>query len=123
MGDDHPSLIRREIHAARRLARLFGLERGGRVRRWPPAAAQRLAERRGRLIDELIELEARRRSFEPWTPTELDLAMGRLRREIERSEQTCRALLAELGAELAGRGEAPPSGVRGDAAGRLLGRG
>ena len=81
-----------------------------------------MIDRRGRLIDELVRLEERRRSLEPWSTTELDLAMGSLAREVARTEQYCLERLAELGEELERRrGIGTATGLRDGADGRLLG--
>jgi hypothetical protein len=124
MIDDATVLMRREHRAARRLARLFRIERSGRLARRPVETARRLVERRGLLVDELLRMEERRRSLAPWTPTELDLAMGALAKEVDRTEQCCLELLAELGAELERRrGGVMATGLRDGATGRLLGHG
>lgn len=74
------------------------------------------------MINELAHLDAKRLSLAPWTTADLDLAVGGLAREVERSEQRCRELLAEIGAELARRrGHGTATGLRNGADGRLLG--
>jgi hypothetical protein len=124
MIDPQTELMRREIAIARRLARLFRIERSGHLRRRPVETARRLIDRRGRLIDELTRLEERRRSLAPWVPDELNLTMGALAGEIERGEQRCLEFLAEIGARLSQlRGEGAATGLRDGADGRLLGRG
>ena len=125
MADTAEALAQQEQRLARRLARLFRFERTGRFRRWPNEVTGRLVGRRGELIDELMRLERRRRSFEPWNLGELDTAMGVLSREVEFGEQRCLERLAELGAELdRRRGIGAATGLRGDGgAGQLLGRG
>jgi len=81
-------------------------------------------ERRGRLVDELADLDARRRSLAPWTTVELDLAIGALAREVGRAEQWCVERLAEIRAELARRrGAGTATGLRDSVDGQLLGRG
>jgi hypothetical protein len=123
MTVDAMTLTRQEVRAARRLARLFRIERSGRLNRHPREAVRRLAERRGLLIDELARLDQRRRSLAPRSLMELDLAMGELTREVGHAEQVCLALLAGLRDELDRlRGEGNPSGLRDGAAGKLLGR-
>jgi hypothetical protein len=109
---------------ARRVARLFRLERSGHLRRQPVEIARRLIDRRGRLIEELAQLEEKRRSFAPWVPAELGLTMGALAREVECGEQRCLEFVAEIGARLSQlRGEGAATGLRDGADGRLLGRG
>ena len=88
MADLATDLARREGRAARRLARLFRIERHGGLARWPPETARRLIARRGLLVDELIALEVRRRSFAPWVPTELELAIEILAREVARDRKS-----------------------------------
>lgn len=124
MPIDEAMTTQREIRVARRLVRLFRIERSGGFARRSNATVQQLLERRGVLIDELLRLEAKRRSFTAWTPAELDLAMVALKLEADRAERSCQALFARLGAEL-GRlhGASEPTGLRDGAGGQLLGRG
>lgn len=123
MIDEATVLLRREYRMARRLARLFRIERTGGLARRPGEVARRFIERRGRVVDDLVRLDARRLSLGPWTSTELDNAIGALAREVDRAEQRCRELLAELGAELERRrGLGTATGLR-DGGGRLLGNG
>ncbi|HWD58906.1 MAG TPA: hypothetical protein VG308_11535 [Stellaceae bacterium] len=123
-SDDTTRLMTREYRAARRLARLFRIERAGGLARRPPEIAKRLVARRGRLVDELARLEAQRRALAPWTIVELDLAMGALAREVDSAERWCLGRLAELGDELARRrGAGGTTGLRDGAAGQLLGHG
>lgn len=122
MIDDATVVIRQEYRTARRLARLFRIERSGGFARLPPELTQRLAKRRGEVIDELIRLDAKRMSLAPWATADLDIAMGALAREVDRAEQRCRELLAELGAELERRrGLGRATGLRDGVDGRLLG--
>ena len=124
MIDDGTALLKREYRAARRLARLFRIERSGRFERWPSDTVWRLMNRRRMLIDELLRLDAGRRSLEPWSSVELELAMGTLAREVDRTEQHCLERLAELGAELERRrGVGTATGLRDVVDGRLLGSG
>lgn len=122
MIDDATALLRQEYRTARRLARLFRIERAGGFARRPPEMVRRLIERRADVIGELARLDAKRLSFAPWATADLDVAMGALGREIERSQQRCRELLAELGAELERRrGLGTATGLRDGTGGRLLG--
>lgn len=124
MVDLGTELMRKELLVARRLARLFRLERSGRIWRWPEETVRRLIARRGCLIEELARLEGRRRSLAPWILDELDLTMGALAREVEQGERRCLEFLAEIGARLSGlRGEGTATGLRDGAGGQLLGRG
>jgi hypothetical protein len=124
MTDEATALIRREYRIARRLARLFRIERSGGFAHRPADVARQLLQRRGAVVAELMRLDAKRRSLAPWTAADLDIAMGALAREVDRAEQRCRELLAELGAELERRrGLGTATGLRDGAAGRLLGSG
>src|SRR5258708_5058035 len=123
MIDPGTELLHREILLARRLVRLFRIERSGHLRRRPAETAHRLIDRRGRLIEELAQLEERRRSLAPWVPGELGLTMGALAQEVERGEQRCLEFLAEIGARLSRlRGGGTATGLRDGSDGRLLGR-
>jgi hypothetical protein len=122
--DEEGELMQREIRTARRLVQLFRAERSGRFARRPAETARRLIDRRGHLVDELLRIDARRRSVARETPSELELEMGALAVEVGRAEQCCLDLLTRLDAELRRvRGEGPTTGLRDGAAGRLLGRG
>jgi len=124
MSDRGAELMRKEIQVARHLARLFRLERSGHWRRRSAETVRRLIDRRGRLIDELAQLDERRRSLAPWVVDELDLTMGTLAREVEQGEQRCLEFLAEIGARLSRlRGEGTATGLRNGTDGQLLGRG
>jgi hypothetical protein len=124
MIDDATALLRREYRTARRLARLFRVERSGRFARLPAETVDRLIERRGVLIGELAAIDAKRLSLAPWATPDLDIAMGVLAREVDCAEQRCREVIAELGAELERRrGMGTATGLRDGADGRLLGSG
>jgi hypothetical protein len=124
MTEDGSALIRQEYRVARRLARLFRIERSGRLERWPSAVVWRLMDRRSRLIDELVRLEERRRSTAPPARAALDHPMGALAREVSRAEQHCLERVAVLGAELdRRRGRGTATGLRDAVEGQLLGRG
>lgn len=83
-----------------------------------------MVDRRAQLIDELVRLEECRRSLEPWTLPELDVAMGTLAREVNSTEQYCLERLAEIGDELRRRrGIGSRTGLRDGMSGQLLGRG
>lgn len=110
--------------ATRRLARLFRLERLGRLERCPAAMARRLIERRAALIDAVIAgAEYRRRADAAAAhPPALIDALDELALEVGRCRPAAERRLRELTDELSlRRGEAPPSGLRGGAGGRLLG--
>lgn len=108
---------------ARRLGRLFRIERrGGFERR--PLAVHCLVERRGALVNRLIALAdgapaagaLRSRAVEE-ALAELDREVGRLQPE---AEQRAKRLAAELRLR---RGGGVPTGLRDGAGGRLLGEG
>jgi hypothetical protein len=113
-----------EGRIARRLARLFRIERLGGFERRSPATASRLVERRGALIAQLIALDDRRGSvFAPRTGA-LDEALRALAREVERGRDSAVARADRAMAELQlRRGGWLQRGIRGGARGRLLGRG
>lgn len=124
MTDDATALLKREYRAARRLARLFRIERSGALARRPAEIERRMIERRGDLIGELARLDVKRRSLASKPSRDLDIAMGALAREVDRAEQRCREVIAELGAELwRRRGMGTATGLRDRADGRLLGSG
>jgi hypothetical protein len=124
MADDGIALMEREYRAARRLARLFRIERSDRFERWPNKIIRRLLDRRSCLIDELLRLDEKRRSRGPSAPAELDLAMGALAQEVGRAERHCLNRVAALEAELDRRRDRRrATGLRDGAAGQLLGRG
>jgi hypothetical protein len=123
LGEATP-LAMRECRVARRLARLFRIERSGGLARRPKDVVQRMVDRRARLIDELVRLEECRRSLEPRTLPELDVAMGTLAREVDSTQQHCLERLAEIGDELRRRrGIGIRTGLRDGTSGQLLGRG
>jgi hypothetical protein len=124
MIDDATALLRREYRAARRLARLFRIERSGSLARRSSEIARCMIERRGKLIGELGIMDIKRLSLAPEPTPDLDLAMRSLAREVDRAEQRCREVIAELGAELERRrGMGAATGLRDGAGGRLLGSG
>jgi hypothetical protein len=124
MTADPSALTKRECYVARRLARLFRIERSGGLARRPRDVVRRMVDRRAQLIDELVRLEQCRRSLEPWTLPELDVAMGTLAREVDCTQQHCLDRLAEIGDELRRqRGVGTRTGLRDGTSGQLLGSG
>ncbi len=106
--------------AARRLARLFRIERRAGFERWPPATVRRLLARRAALIAELAGLERRR--LAAIAAEALDPALADLRREVERSFAPARARLQRIGKDLrVSRVASLPTGVRDGGGGRNLG--
>jgi hypothetical protein len=113
-----------ESRAARRLGRLFRMERAGCFERRPVETVWRLIRRRAQVVDELIQLDAARRSQVQPSSAELDVAIEELVREVDRSQSRCvdriTALTGEFGRQQSG---GIATGLRGGADGRLLGRG
>jgi hypothetical protein len=124
MGATLPDLDTCERRLARRLSRLFRIERTGGFDRRPAATIRRLIERRGALIDELIALERRRRSGAAAGSAALHRSMAELAGEVRRSRDRAEAHSARLQAELGlRRGRGPATGLRGGTSGTLIGRG
>lgn len=118
-----PDLDAAQRRMARRLARLFRIERAGRFEQ-RPVAAVRLMERRGALIDALIATLSQRRSGTDLRSPGLEGALADLAFEVRRSRERAKTRLERLHAELRlRRGDMPPSGLRGSGGGKLLGRG
>jgi hypothetical protein len=113
----------REARAARRLLRLFRIERGGGFERRPAAIGWRLIERRGDLLAELSRLERQRRALAVPPLPELEAAIGDLAREAAWSRSRAELLAGVLAGEIeARRRPVEASGLR-DGGGRLLGHG
>jgi hypothetical protein len=124
MSDADIELATRESRAARRLGRLLRIERAGRFERQPVETSWRLIGRRARLIDELMRLDAARRSLAAPASPELDAAIRELAGEVDRLHVRCVLRLDALGDEIRGRrGEGMATGLRDGVDGRLLGRG
>jgi hypothetical protein len=124
MDDGACDLDTWETRTVRRLTRLFRAERRGGFERRSPRAVQQLIERRGAMIDALIEAETRRRrsATEPSPP--FAAALTGLVIEVRRCREPIATRLGWIEAELRLRsGDAPGSGVRGGGGGQLLGRG
>ena len=128
MSDPSPAvpagdLVIRETRTIRRIGRLFRLERAGRFERRPMETIRRLIARRGRLVEELTEMETRRRLLGGPLPPELGAALDELANEVGATRQSCEARIDGLDAELRRRrGEGTATGLRGGG-GLLLGRG
>jgi hypothetical protein len=124
MNKNGKDVIAYEARAARRLGRLFKIERAGGFDRRPAATVRRLVERRGAIIAELFRLERMRRSLPPARLAELDQALRELASEVGRSLHHSKTRIERLGADLRLRGGGgPPTGLRDRAPGRLLGQG
>lgn len=113
----------REARAARRLLRLFRIERSGGFERRPAEIGWRLISRRGDLLAELAALERRRRALAAPPSPELAAALGDLAREAAWSRSRAETLASALADEIETRRRpAATSGLR-DGGGRLLGQG
>jgi hypothetical protein len=116
-------LIVRESRIARRLARLFKVERAGRLDRLRSAAIGRLIARRAELVENLLDLERLRCTSASPPSSELERALAELRQEVNQASAQMRARMEQISADLRARlGEGPPSGIRGSGNGRLLGK-
>jgi hypothetical protein len=116
-------IVVHESYLARRVGRLFRYERAGRLSR-RQELAQRLSRRRGELIDALIRTDAARRNLQIPISPELRNAVEALWLETGGARRDADARLDRLRADLLmARGDGIPSGVRGVAGGRVIGRG
>jgi hypothetical protein len=124
MIDSETEIIVRESRAARRLGRLFKIERAGGFDRRPVATVERLIERRGILVSELLLIDGMRRALNSPRSAELEQALAELAREVSGSLHGSQTQVERLNAELhLRRGKGMPTGVRDGASGLLLGRG
>jgi hypothetical protein len=117
-----PESVDRQSRAARRLARLFRIERNGGFERWPPAVSRQLIERRGQLIEAMLT-DLKRQAIVAQPSAEVDRALAHLSREIEGAVDHVRAQLQQIGKDLRlSRGEGLPSGIRNSPGGHPLGK-
>jgi hypothetical protein len=124
MADSETEIIRRESRAARRLGRLFRIERAGGFDRRSVATVRRLIERRGMLVSELLLIDGMRRALNPPRSAELDQVLAELAREVNGSLHRSQKQVERLHTDLRlRRGEGMPTGIRDGAGGLLLGRG
>jgi hypothetical protein len=113
-----------QIRTVRRLGRLFRVERTGRLERRPFEVSQRLIGRRAGLVDELVRLDAARRSLAVPPSDELSAAIRDLAGEVDRLQALCAARIEALTLELRQRrGAGQATGLRDGAGGRILGSG
>src|ERR1700733_11394523 len=123
MTDDRRDLTTLESRAARRLARLFRIERS-RIQRRRTEALWRLIRWRRLALDELTRLDAKRRSLGAPPSPALETAIAELAGEVSQSQALCVVRLEMLSEELRQRqGGGLATGLRDSADGRLLGRG
>jgi hypothetical protein len=112
------------VRLSRRLARLFRIERAGRLQRCPAATARHLIERRAALIALLIAAEQRQPVAAADGAPALDAALRELAREIGHCRPPAERRAADLAGELRlRRGVAAASGLGRSRGGRLLGSG
>jgi hypothetical protein len=112
-----------EAHLARRLGRLFRIERSGRLQQRGADVTARLQVRRGELIAALMRTEATRRQLRLATTPALHQALAALWHETGAMHRVADRRLQQSRSELLlARGEGIPSGIRGTLAGRLLGQ-
>ena len=122
MKESGSALGRRQSRAARRLNRLFQIERNGGFERWPAATVSKLIERRGSVVEALLTMELKRRSTTTQPSPELDSALFILRGEIDRALDRAQTRLEQISKELRlSRGEGLPTGIRNSAHGHPLG--
>jgi hypothetical protein len=123
MSRSERDVVAHEVLLARRLGRLFRYEHADSATSRPDLMNQ-LRARRGDLIDALVRADAARRHLDmPVTPLLQD-AMRALWHDIDAARRDADVRLDRLRTELLlARGAGIPSGIRGAAAGRLLGRG
>jgi hypothetical protein len=117
-----PDLVGDECRAARRLARLFRIERNDRFDHRPAAMVARLIARRGALITALMALDDRRRAAAAPASIALSTALAELRRDTERARAPADARLQRIFKDLRiSRGEGLATGLRAGDGGRHLG--
>jgi hypothetical protein len=120
--ETEPAMMRRENCAARRLSRLFRIERKGGCDRRPVAITKRLMERRGALIEALLMMVLERRAMGAQPSAELDHALAALAREVGCARDAAQARLEQIRKDLRlSRGEGLPTGIRGSSNGHTLG--
>lgn len=124
MAENERDIVAHESYLARRIVRLFRIERVGRLSRRSHELMQRLLDRRGELIDALVRIDAARRQLRLPVSPELQQAAERLWQESGDARRAADARLDQLHTDLLiARGHGIPSGIRGSATGRILGRG
>lgn len=112
-----------ESRIARRLVRLFRIERVGGFDRWGAATAGCLIARRGELVEELLDLDQLRRSLAVPRPPDLQCALAALSQEVDLAAVRARTRAEQIAADLSCRlGDSPPSGMRDSGNGHLLGK-
>lgn len=111
-----------QTRVARRLCRLFRIERAGRFETRPAAVVQRLIARRDTVIDALLAAETQRRRDGRPSSAATTAAFEELRLEVDQGQVPAAAKSRALQAELRKRNAGPAgSGLRNKARGRFLG--
>jgi hypothetical protein len=122
MSEGATESARVEIHAARRLARLFRIERRGGFERRPVTIVSKLIERRGALAAALLRMDRRRRAAAVRPTAALKQALAELADEVQRALPQAQARLEQIGKDLRlSRGEGWPTGIRDSNNGHPLG--
>lgn len=122
MSERGQASSRRESGLARRLARLFRIERNGGFGRWPVAIVRKVVERRGALIEALMTIDSNRHSIAAPPSEELDAALDDLSRESEHALNRARKQLEQISNDLRlSRGEGLATGIRTTTGGHTLG--
>lgn len=117
-------IVAHESLLARRVGRLFRVERAGRLAERAPDLAQRLLDRRHELIDALIRTDTARRNLKIPISPELQHAAEGLWREAGEMRRVADMRLDRLRADLLlARGDGIPTGIRGLSNSRVIGRG
>jgi hypothetical protein len=119
-----PDILRHEGRLARRIERMFRLERRGILERRSRDLKDRLAARRGDLIAALIRTDATRHTLKLAVSPELHAELTSLWREVQDARQGVDVRLMQLETELRlSSGAGIASGVRDSGSSRLIGRG
>ena len=122
MSESGRALIWCERDAARRLSRLFRIERRGGFKRWSFAIVRMVVDRRGALIEALVTIDSKRRRAGNLSSRELDAALTDLSRETERALDRAHKQLEQISKDLRlSRGEGLATGIRTSIAGHTLG--
>jgi hypothetical protein len=122
VSETEPDVMRNESSTARRLTRLFRIERSGGFDRRPVAIARRLIERRGALVEALLMLDSQRRTSATRASAELDRAFAGLLHEVDQARDRAAKRLEQIVKDLRlSRGQGLASGIRASTAGHTLG--
>ncbi|MGA8756411.1 MAG: hypothetical protein WB611_08765 [Stellaceae bacterium] len=122
MSETEPDVMRSESSTARRLTRLFRIERRGGFDRRPVAIVRQLIARRGALVEALLMLDLQRRMSATRSSAELDWALAGLSREVDRARDRAAKRLEQIVKDLRlSRGEGLATGIRTSTAGHTLG--